>query len=221
MALGLLLLLVLPAALGHDLSESNARFVADLQGPAPAPFLYLGAKHMFTGLDHVLFLLGVVFFLHRLRDVVLLISLFTLGHSLTLMLGVWFDWQVNAYLVDAVIGLSVVWKAFENVGGFTALGLPVPDARLAVFAFGLCHGLGLATKIQEYLQPGAGLVTNLVSFNVGVELGQMGALALLFLCLVVWRRSANYGGQAMAANLSIMCAGFVLAGIQMAGYTFA
>ena len=169
-----LLLLVPALALAHNISDSNASFVEQLNGPAVIPFLYLGAKHMFTGYDHLLFLVGVVFFLAKPRDVVLYVSLFTLGHSITLLLGVLSGWQANAYLVDAVIGLSVVYKAFENMGGFDDLPFRI-DSRIAVMTFGLFHGLGLATRLQDLTLTETGLITNLLSFNVGVELGQIAA----------------------------------------------
>ena len=171
--------LLLPSlALGHNLSESNASFVEQLNGPAVVPFVYLGAKHMFTGYDHVLFLIGVLFFLAKPRDVVLYVSLFTIGHSITLLAGVLAGWQANAYLVDAMIGLSVVYKAFENMGGFDGLPFQI-DSRIAVTVFGLFHGLGLATRLQELTLTEDGLVTNLLSFNLGVELGQIAALAVV------------------------------------------
>ncbi len=206
--------------LAHDLSADDAVFVQGLEGAAAGPFLYLGAKHMFTGLDHLLFLLGVIFFLYRGRDVLLYVTLFTIGHSLTLLLGVWANWQVSEHLVDAIIGLSVVYKAFENMGGFDALGFR-PDTRVAVLVFGLFHGLGLATKLQGYIATGDGLLTNLVSFNVGVELGQLLALAFILVALVEWRRHDSFRRQAFAANTVLMCAGFLLAGNQFAGYLFA
>jgi len=202
----------------HNISESNARFVEGLNGPAIAAFLYLGAKHMVTGYDHLLFLIGVVFFLSRPRDVVIFVSLFTLGHSITLLVGVLADWQVNAYLVDAVIGLSVVYKAFENIGGFDRAGRFRINARFAVFAFGLFHGLGLATKLQELALTDNGLVTNMLSFNVGVELGQLAALAVVLLALVKWRHSPSFERQAFAANTVVMTCGFVFAGYQLTGY---
>ncbi|MFT4613812.1 MAG: hypothetical protein ACI9NT_000953 [Bacteroidia bacterium] len=209
-----------PFALAHDLSADNAAFVQQLYGPAPGPFLYLGAKHMFTGTDHLLFLLGVIFFLYRSKDIVFYVTLFTIGHSLTLLLGVWANWQVDEHLVDTVIGLSVVYKAFENMGGFRKVFGIEPDTRIAVLVFGLCHGLGLATKLQGYINSGDGLLTNLISFNVGVELGQLGALSLMLIALVYWRRHAGFERHAFAANILLMCAGFVLAGNQLTGYLF-
>jgi hypothetical protein len=204
----------------HDLSAGNSAFVQGMEGPAVGPFLYLGAKHMLTGYDHLLFLLGVLFFLYRPRDIVLYVTLFTIGHSATLMLGVWANWRVNGHLVDAIIGLSVVYKAFENMGGFRhVLGIN-PNPRAAVLVFGLCHGLGLATKLQESISRGDGLLVNLLSFNIGVELGQVLALALMLLLLLRWRQGDRFQGQAFAVNMLVMSAGFLLAGNQFAGYLF-
>lgn len=217
-----LLLLGLPAAASaHNISDTNASFIEGLAGPAIAPFLYLGAKHMFTGYDHLLFLVGVVFFLRQPRDVVIYVSLFTLGHSLTLLSGVLAGWNVNAYLVDAVIGLSVVYKAFENMGGFDGLGRYRLDPRAAVFAFGLFHGLGLATKLSDLTLTEEGLVTNMLSFNVGVELGQVAALAVVLLVLLRWRSGASFQRQAFAANAVLMTCGWMLAGYQLTGYLVA
>lgn len=217
----LLLFGFVSAAWGHNISAENAEFVLGLSGAAPGPFLYLGAKHMFTGYDHLLFLLGVIFFLYRPRDIILYVTLFTIGHSITLLLGVLSGWQVNGHLVDAIIGLSIVYKAFENIKGFKALVPWRLDTRIAVFIFGLCHGLGLATKLQEYVQDGDGLLANLLSFNVGVELGQLCALAALLLALLGWRSRPSFQQQAFAVNTLLMCAGFVLFGYQITGFFLA
>lgn len=214
-------LLLSADALAHNLSASNASFVEQLNGPAVVPFLYLGAKHMVTGYDHLLFLIGVVFFLREPRDIVLYVSLFTLGHSITLLGGVLAGWQVNAYLIDAVIGLSVVYKAFENMGGFDRLGRWKPDTRAAVGIFGLCHGLGLATKLQDLTLTSNGLVTNMISFNIGVEFGQIAALALILLLLMRWRMGEGFARQAFAANALLMTCGFLLAGYQFTGLVLA
>ncbi len=220
-AAGLALMLFAAGLAAHDLSADNAAFVQGLQGAAAGPFLYLGAKHMFTGYDHLLFLVGVIFFLYRPRDIVLYVTLFTLGHSLTLVLGVGMGWQVSGHLVDTVIGLSIVYKAFENMGGFQQLFGIEPDTRIAVFVFGLFHGLGLATKLQEYMGTGEGMWTNLLSFNIGVELGQLAALTLILLVLLRWRAHGSYRQHAFATNSVLMCLGFVLAGQQLAGYVYA
>ena len=203
---------------GHAISDSNASFVQQLNGPAVVPFLYLGAKHMITGYDHLLFLIGVVFFLSKPRDIIVYVSLFTIGHSISLLAGVLADWQVNARLIDTVIGLSVVYKAFENIGGFEGLGRYHIGTRTAVFLFGLCHGLGLATKLQELALTDNGLLTNMLSFNVGVEVGQIAALAIVLVLLLRWRTGERFSGQAFLANAVLMTCGFILAGYQLTGY---
>src|SRR5436190_9713793 len=167
------------AASAHNIGGTDAVFVAATKGPDPIAFLYLGAKHMVTGYDHLLFLVGVIFFLFRLRQVALYVTLFSLGHSITLLCGVLLQLRVDPHLVDAVIGLSVAWKAFDNLGGFRTLTGFQPDNRLIVFGFGLVHGFGLATKLQALRLNPNGLVVNLVSFNVGVEIGQIVALSLM------------------------------------------
>lgn len=208
------------AALAHNIGGADAAFVAATRGPDPVPFIYLGAKHMVTGYDHLLFLVGVIFFLFRLRQVALYVSLFSLGHSITLLAGVAFDIQADPHLVDAVIGLSVAYKAFENLGGFRTVFGVQPDPRLAVLGFGLIHGFGLATKLQAlHLNP-EGLLVNLMAFNLGVEVGQLLALSLILVAMTLWRRSRHFDRTATGANVLLMLAGFVLAGHQAAGYLF-
>jgi hypothetical protein len=210
-------ILAADTAFAHGVSSKDARYLLSLQGPAIAPLMYLGAKHMVTGYDHLLFLVGVIFFLYRLKDIVLYVSLFTIGHSVTLLAGALGGIHANANLVDAVIGVSVVYKAFENMGGFKAIGFQ-PDTRAAVLGFGLVHGFGLATKLQEYSLSRNGLVTNIVSFNGGVEIGQFLALTAVLLALGYWRTRPGYLKHAYAANAALMTAGFVLVGYQMTGY---
>ena len=209
-----------PVLSAHGVSSKDARYLLLLDGPAVFPLMYLGAKHMVTGYDHLLFLVGVIFFLYRLRDVLLYVSLFTVGHSLTLLGGALGGIQASAYLVDAVIGFSIVYKAFENMGGFKALGLR-PNTRVAVFVFGLVHGFGLATKLQEYSLSRNGLITNIVSFNGGVEIGQCLALTAVLLTLGYWRTHPGYLRHAYVMNAALMTAGFGLAGYQMSGYFLA
>jgi hypothetical protein len=201
----------------HGVSDKDALFLLSLNGPAIIPLMYLGAKHMVTGYDHLLFLVGVIFFLYRLKDIVLYVSLFTLGHSVTLLAGAIGGIRANAYIIDAIIGLSIVYKAFENMGGFKALGVE-PNTRVAVLIFGLFHGFGLATKLQEFSLSRNGLVTNIVSFNVGVEIGQFLALTAVLLVLAYWRTRTGYLRHAYVTNAALMTAGFVLAGYQLAGY---
>ena len=208
------------AAFAHNIGGTDAAFVAAARGPDPIPLMYLGAKHMVTGYDHLAFLVGVIFFLFRLRQIALYVSLFSLGHSITLLAGVYFQWNVDPHLVDAVIGLSVAYKAIENLGGFRTLFGGQIDPRLAVFGFGLVHGLGLATKLQALKLNPDGLLANLVSFNVGVEIGQLLALSLILVIMTLWRRTRAFEPTAQAANVLLLLAGFVLAGHQVAGYVF-
>ena len=205
----------------HGVSRKDASFVESIDGPAIGPFLYLGAKHMVTGYDHLLFLVGVIFFLYRLKDVVLYVSLFTIGHSVTLLGGVLGGVQANPYLIDAVIGLSVVYKGFENIGGFTYVFGRQPDTRAAVLVFGLFHGFGLATKLQELALTRDGLITNIVSFNIGVEIGQALALTFILIGLTWWRTRSGYLRHAFVTNALLMTGGFLLVGFQLSGYALA
>lgn len=213
------LLVVAPEALlAHGVSNRDAAFVRTVKGAVPAPFMYLGAKHMVTGYDHLLFLVGVIFYLYRTGDVIRYVSLFTLGHSLTLMGGVLGNVPANAYLIDAVIGLSVVYKGFENIGGFERTLGWRPDPQSAVFVFGLFHGFGLATKLQELSLPERGLLANLISFNVGVEMGQILALGGVIIALTWWRTRPGYLKHAFLTNTALMAGGFALLGYQLVGY---
>ncbi|BBC73893.1 membrane protein [Altererythrobacter sp. B11] len=219
LAAAALMLLLLPMAqvLAHDLSDANRAYVQSIRGAAPVPFLYLGAKHMVTGIDHILFLVGVVFYLQRMRDVVIYVSMFTLGHSLTLLGGVLLGVGLNASLVDAVIGLSVVYKAIENLGGFARAGVAI-DTRLAVFVFGLFHGMGLATKLMDLSLSQDGLLANLLSFNLGVELGQIIVLAAVLLLLTLWRGTRGFAAGARVANWLLLAAGIALTLYHLSGY---
>ncbi len=206
------------AASAHNVSKRDATFVASNHGAAIAAFLYLGAKHMVTGYDHLAFLVGVIFFLYRLKDIVQYVSLFTVGHSVTLLAGVLGGIHANPYLIDAIIGLSVVYKAFDNIDGFRRFLGFQPNTKLAVLVFGLFHGFGLATKLQELALAQNGLVTNIVSFNVGVEIGQVLALTAVLIALSLWRTQPSFQRHAFATNTALMAAGFILVGYQAAGY---
>jgi len=219
MALTLVLALLMgTAGQAHGVSGFDALFLQGITGAAIGPLMYLGAKHMVTGYDHLAFLVGVIFFLYRLKDVVLYVSLFTIGHSLTLLAGVLGGIQANPFLVDAIIGASVVYKALDNMGVFPTVFGVRPDARVAVLGFGLAHGFGLATKLQAFTLPTSGLVTNIVSFNVGVEIGQALALSGVFALLTIWRTRPGYVRHAFATNTLLMAAGFLLVGYQLSGY---
>jgi hypothetical protein len=217
-----LLALLTPLIAGaHNVSKSDAKFVEANQGRAVAPFMYLGAKHMVTGYDHLLFLVGVIFFLYRLKDVVQYVSLFTIGHSFTLLLGVLGGVHANSYIVDAIIGLSVVYKAFDNMDGFRRLLGFQPNTKWAVLIFGLFHGFGLATKLQEFALSKNGLVANIVSFNAGVEIGQVLALTAVLIALSYWRTRDGFLRHAFLTNTALMTGGFILTGYQLAGYFLA
>jgi hypothetical protein len=206
------------AAAAHNVSKRDASFVQSNQGTAIGPFLYLGAKHMVTGYDHIMFLVGVIFFLYRVKDIVQYVSLFTLGHSTTLLFGVLGGVRANPYLIDAVIALSVVYKAFDNMGGFQRLLGFQPNTKMAVLVFGLFHGFGLATKLQELVLSKTGLVTNIISFNVGVEIGQVLALSAVLIALSYWRSQGGFLRHAFAANTALMTGGFILLSYQLTGY---
>src|SRR5947207_3678659 len=193
----------------HGVSGKDAVFLQGLKGRAIIPLMYLGAKHMVTGYDHLAFLVGVIFFLYRLKDVVLYVSLFTLGHSVTLLAGVLGGIHANSYVVDAIIGFSVVYKAFDNIDGFKRFLGFEPNTKLAVLIFGLFHGFGLATKLQQLDLSKNGLVTNIVSFNVGVEIGQVLALTAVLIALSFWRTHSGFLRHAFATNATLMAAGFM------------
>ena len=222
-AVALILLLLslagLPAeALAHGVTAGDKGYIQEVSGVLLLPFAYLGAKHMVTGYDHLLFLLGVIFFLYRLKDIGVYVTLFALGHSTTLLLGVLTKVSVNAYLIDAIIGLSVVYKALDNLGAFQRWFGVQPNTKAATLVFGLFHGFGLATKILDYEMSPDGMIANLIAFNVGVEIGQLLGLSAILISMSYWRRSASFGRHAYTANVVIMSAGFLLMGYQLAGY---
>ncbi|MBW8307358.1 MAG: HupE/UreJ family protein [Thiobacillus sp.] len=214
----LLLSLMASSAFAHAVTAGDKGYIQEISGVNLLPFMYLGAKHMMTGYDHILFLFGVIFFLYRPSHIGIYVSLFALGHSTTMILGVYFNVGINSYLIDAIIGLSVVYKALDNLGAFQRwLGFQ-PNTRIATLVFGLFHGFGLATKILEYEISPTGLMPNLLAFNVGVEIGQLLALAVILIAMSYWRRTASFVRNAYTANVAMMSAGFVLVGLQLTGY---
>jgi HupE / UreJ protein len=202
----------------HGVSGKDALFLQSIQGAAIGPLMYLGAKHMVTGYDHLLFLVGVIFFLYKLKDIVQYVSLFTVGHSLTLLGGVLGGIHANPYIIDAIIGFSVVYKAFDNMDGFQRFFGFQPNTRAAVLVFGLFHGFGLATKLQEFELAQTGLVANIVSFNVGVEIGQVLALTGVLIALSWWRTRTGFLRHAFFTNSVLMTCGLLLVGYQLSGY---
>lgn len=215
--LGALLCCLAPDTFAHGVAEGDKGFIQESSGVMLLPFVYLGAKHMITGYDHLLFLFGVIFFLYRLKDVALYVTLFAVGHSVTLLAGVLLQISVSAYLIDAIIGFSVVYKALDNLGAFQRWFGVQPDTRVATLIFGLIHGFGLATKILDYQIAADGLIPNLIAFNVGVEIGQLLALAAILTAMGYWRRSAGFWRHAYTANVAMLSAGFLLMGYQLTG----
>jgi len=215
------LVLMAGDAMAHGVTEGDKGYIQEITGVHLISFLYLGAKHMVTGYDHILFLFGVVFFLYRLKHVGIYVSLFALGHSTTMLAGVFFNIGLNAYLIDAIIGLSVVYKALDNIGAFQRWFGVQPSTKAATLIFGLFHGFGLSTKLLDYDIAPDGLFPNLLAFNVGVEIGQFLALAIILIAMGFWRRTTSFGQHAYAANVVLMCAGFILIGYQLTGYLIA
>ena len=213
-----LLALSISSALAHDVTPGDAGYIQEIWGVHIIPFVYLGAKHMITGYDHILFLLGVVFFLYHMKDVAIYVTLFAVGHSVTMLLGVWFGWGINAYIIDAIIGLSVVYKALDNLGAFQKWFGFQPNTKAATLIFGLFHGTGLASKILEYQIAEDGLLANLLAFNVGVEVGQLLALFVILIVMGYWRKSARFMRQAKVANIIMVFLGVLLTYQQVAGY---
>ncbi len=213
-----IVLVAVPDAFAHGVTAGDKGYIQEITGALPVPFVYLGAKHMITGYDHLLFLLGVIFFLYRFKDVGIYVTLFAVGHVVTLLGGVLLDISINAYIIDAIIGFSIVYKALDNMGAYQRWFGFQPNTKLATLIFGLFHGLGLATKIIDYELSPDGLLVNLISFNIGVELGQVLALALILILITYWRRSSSFMRYAYSANTVLMMLGFVFVGYQMTGY---
>lgn len=214
----LALLAFASSAYAHAVTAGDKGYIMEVSGMKLIPFMYLGAKHMVTGYDHLLFLFGVVFFLYKMKHIAIYVSLFAIGHSTTMLAGVYFGWNVNAYLIDAIIGLSVVYKALDNLGAYQRWFGYQPNTKAATLIFGFFHGLGLATKILEYDIAPNGLIPNLLAFNVGVEIGQLIALAMILIVMGYWRKTTSFWKHAYTANVVMMSAGFILIGYQMTGY---
>jgi hypothetical protein len=217
-ALAFVALLLPEAALAHGVTAGDKGYIQEITGVMPIPFVYLGAKHMMTGYDHLLFLFGVIFFLYRLKDVTIYVTLFAVGHVITLLAGVLLNISVSAYIIDAIIGFSVVYKAMDNIGAFQRWFGFQPNTKAATFIFGLLHGFGLATKVLDYELPADGLLANLIFFNIGVELGQILALGAILIAITYWRKSGGFLRHAYSANVVMMMLGFLLMGYQLTGY---
>ncbi|KKN01505.1 hypothetical protein LCGC14_1127120 [marine sediment metagenome] len=211
----------IPDAFAHAVAEGDKGYIQEITGVNLVAFMYLGAKHMVTGYDHLLFLLGVIFFLYRMKHIAIYVSLFAVGHSLTMLLGVYFNIGINSYIIDAIIGLSVVYKALDNLGAYQRWFGFQPNTKAATLIFGLFHGFGLSSKIIEYDISPDGLVPNLLAFNVGVEMGQLIALAMILIVMSFWRKTDGFFRHAYTANVAMMGAGFLLIGYQLTGYFIA
>lgn len=220
LVLGLLLAAAAPA-LAHGVTLGDKGYIQEVTGVKLIPFLYLGAKHMVTGYDHLLFLFGVIFFLYGMKQIGTYVTLFAIGHSTTMLAGVWFNFGINSYAIDAIIGFSVVYKALDNLGAFRAWFGVQPNTKVATLIFGFLHGFGLSSKILDYGISPDGLLPNLLAFNVGVEIGQLLALAAILLVMTRWRATPSFARQAYAANVAMMAAGFALMGYQLVGLAVA
>jgi hypothetical protein len=214
----LLVLVVSQPAFAHSVAAGDKGFIQETSGIVFWPFVYLGAKHMVTGYDHLLFLFGVIFFLYRMKDIGIYVTMFAIGHSATLLFGVLSNVSVSSYIVDAIIGLSVVYKALDNMGAYQRWFGFQPDTKLATLVFGLFHGFGLATKLQDFEMSPDGLIVNLIAFNIGVELGQLLALGAILIAMGFWRKTPGFWKHAYFANTVVMTLGFVLTGYQLVGY---
>lgn len=206
------------SAIAHAVTQGDKGYIQEIFGVHLIPFTYLGAKHMVTGYDHILFLFGVIFFLYRMKDIAIYVSLFALGHSLTMITGVMFNFGINAYIIDAIIGFSIVYKALDNLGAYQRWFGVQPNTKAVTLIFGLCHGLGLASKVIDYEIAKDGLLPNLIAFNVGVELGQLLALSAILIAMGWWRRTESFHRYAYSANILMMVAGFVFIGMHLTGY---
>ncbi|TQV68242.1 HupE/UreJ family protein [Exilibacterium tricleocarpae] len=205
-------------AFAHGVAEGDKGYIQEITGVHFIEFIYLGAKHMVTGYDHILFLLGVIFFLYKMKHIAIYVSLFALGHSTTMLAGVYFNIGINSYIIDAIIGLSVVYKALDNLGAYQRWFGFQPNMKLATLVFGFFHGFGLSSKILDYEVSPDGLLPNLLAFNIGVEIGQLLALAAILIAMGYWRRTPSFLKHAYTANVAVMSAGFMLIGYQLTGY---
>jgi hypothetical protein len=203
-------------ALAHGISESDK---AALLSGGYLQYLWLGASHMLTGYDHLLFIFGVIFFLTGFKDIVKYITIFTLGHSLTLVFATILGITANYYLVDAVIAMSVCYKGFDNLDGFRKhLNMAPPNLLRVIFVFGLIHGFGLSTRLQQLPLGETGLIMRILSFNVGVELGQVTALGVMLILIAGWRRTRSFAQFSKVSNAGLVLAGLFLFLMQMHGY---
>ena len=214
----LFLVTILPTTqlFAHGISEADK---SSMLSGGYLEYIRLGAIHMVTGYDHLLFLLGVIFFLTKFKDILKFITAFTIGHSITLVFATIFNISANYFLVDAIIALSVCYKGFENIDGFKKyLNIKSPNLVFVVFLFGLVHGFGLSTRLQQLPLGDHGLIMRILSFNVGVELGQVVALLGMLILISSWRRTKSFTKFSSFANGSLIVVGGLLFIMQMHGF---
>jgi len=215
--LAALALLIVNQAFGHGMSEAEKLSI--IEG-GNLRYLWIGATHMLSGYDHLLFVFGIVFLLTRFRDIVKYITAFTLGHSVTLIFATFNGIQVNYFLIDAVIALSVCYIAFANLDGFRKyLDVKPPHLLVMITGLGLIHGLGLSTRLQQLPLSKDQLLMNIISFNVGIEVGQIIALAVMLLLLASWRKADSFKPFSVMSNYGLIFSGLVLFMMQMHGYS--
>lgn len=217
--LAIISVLIVGQAFGHGMSETEKQTI--IEG-GNLRYIWIGATHMLSGYDHLAFVFGIVFFLTRFKEIVKYITAFTIGHSITLIYATFNAIQVNYFLIDAVIALSVCYIAFHNLDGFKRwLNVKAPNMMLMIFSLGLIHGLGLSTRLQQLPLSEDHLLMNIISFNIGIELGQISALALMLLLISAFRKSHTFESFSKAANTFLIVAGGYLFLMQMHGYEHA
>jgi hypothetical protein len=203
-------------AFAHGMSEADK---AKILNAGYWEYIELGTTHMLTGYDHLLFLFGVMFFLTKFKDILKFITAFTIGHSITLVFATLYTIQANYFLVDAVIALTVCYKGFDNLDGFKKyFQVKAPSLVGMVFAFGLIHGFGLSTRLQQLPLGDDGIILRILAFNVGVEVGQVVALSIMLFILMGWRKTASFKHFNKAANVVLIIAGGLLLLMQLHGY---
>lgn len=210
-------MLFVSQSFAHGMSEAEKLSIID---GGNLRYLWIGATHMLSGYDHLLFVFGIIFFLTKFKDIVKYITAFTLGHSATLIYATFTGLQINYFLIDAVIGLSVAYIAFANLDGFKKYWqVNPPNLLFMIVALGLIHGLGLSTRLQQLPLSDDQLLLNIISFNIGIELGQVLALTIMLVLLAGWRKSESFKPFSRVSNMFLIVAGFYLFTMQMHGYS--
>ena len=207
---------IVPDAFSHGMTEAEKQTI--IEG-GNLRYIWIGATHMLSGYDHLAFVFGIIFFLTKFKDIVKYITAFTVGHSITLIFATFTALQVNYFLIDAVIALSVCYIAFHNLDGFRKyIDIKAPNMLAMIFGLGLIHGLGLSTRLQELPLNADNLLMNIISFNVGIELGQISALALMLLLIAAFRKSEHFPAFSRISNYTLVLAGAFLFLVQTHGF---